>query len=571
MRRRSAVLALALFCGLPAPFAAERVVRFETDVVLSRSDTFTVEERITYDFGSDQRHGIERWIPVAYGRGQAADYHIDLSLQQATDGTGARVPVQERREGRNLVLRLGDPDTLVTGTREYRLRYTVRRGILYLQPHDEIYWNATGTEWEVPIDSAVARLEVPEGVDASGLDALCFTGQQGAVESDCTVERKPGSLSFVAKRPLHAREGLTIVTALPKGILPVPSVAAQRIDRLTDYATPWALLPFGTFAAMLLLWRTLGRDPGGREAIAARYEPPAGLSPAEVGTVLDESADLSDLTATIVDLAVKGFLRIEEQETKSFLFLTNRDYSLVKLREPEGLKPHEAALMAALFDGATSVKVSDLRNRFYIHLPRIQKALYDELSRRDTGCFAGNPRRTRQGWVGLGFVIAVAGCFLAFPPELRAIGLSIAVSGLIVLVFARAMPRRTRVGRQALREILGLREFLSRVEADRLKREGVRTRERFEAILPYAIVLGCADIWANAFADIYTEPPKWYASPDHGRPFTPRLLVSHMGQGLTTIGRAMTSQPRSAGSGSSGFGGGGFSGGGFGGGGGRSW
>jgi len=572
MKWRGPFLALALACCAPATAWAERILRFETDVLLSASDTFAVEERIAYDFGDVKRHGIERWIPVAYGRGQSADYRIEISVQQVTDGSGAPLRVQERREGRNLVLRIGDPDTVVTGAREYRIRYTVRRGILYLEPHDEIYWNATGTEWEVPIESARARLRLPDGVDAAKLEALCFTGPQGAVQSDCSIERTDGSLSFVAKRGLGAREGLTLVAALPKGVLPVPSPAARTIDRATDFASPWLLLPVATLAGMFALWRTLGRDPGaGNESVAARYDPPAGLSPAEVGTVLDESADLSDLTATIVDLAVHGFLRIEEVETKSFLFLTNRDYVLVKLREPEGRKAHERELMTALFGGADRVKVSDLRNTFYVHLPEIQKALYGELTGREGGCFATDPERTRRGWLNAGIVISVAGFFLSSPPELRIAGISCAVSGLIVLAFARSMPRRTRKGRQALQEILGLREFLSRVEADRLQREGVRTRERFEAILPYAIVLGCADAWANAFADIYTQPPAWFGSPRYDREFTPRLLVHHMGQSLTTIGRAMTSAPRSAGSGISGFGGGGSSGGGFGGGGGKSW
>lgn len=572
MRCRGPLLALALACGAPAAAQAERIVRFEIDVVLSASERFTVEERIAYDFGSGERHGIERSIPVAYGRGRAADYRIELEVEGVTDGAGAPLPFRSRRSGRDLVLRIGDPDVLVTGLREYRIRYTVRRGILYLEAHDEIYWNATGTGWEVPIEGTRARLRLPEGVDALRLDALCFTGPQGAVASDCAIERGPGSLTFVASRGLAAGEGLTLVAALPKGVLPEPSPAARTLDRASDFATPWLLLPVATLAAMILLWRTLGRDPApGGDPVAARYEPPAGLSPAEVGTVLDESADLSDLTATIVDLAVHGFLRIEEVESRGFLFLTNRDYLLVKLRDPEGRKPHERALMTALFGTADRVKASELRNRFHVHLPGIRKALYGELSRRDGGCFAGDPERTRRGWLHGGILVLVLGLSASSVPEFRAAAISAGVSGLVVLVFARAMPRRTRRGRQALQEILGFREFLSRVEADRLQREGVRTRERFEAILPYAIVLGCADAWADAFDDIYTEPPSWYGSPRYQRGFTPRLFVGHMGQGLGTIGKAMTSAPRSAGSGRSGFGGGGFSGGGFGGGGGRSW
>jgi len=147
---------------------------------------------------------------------------------------------------------------------------------------------------------------------------------------------------------------------------------------------------------------------------------------------------------------------------------------------------------------------------------------------------------------------------------------SVIVSGLVVAAFSRIMPRRTRKGRRAYEEILGFREFLVRVDRDRLERLGVDTREQFEKLLPYAIVLGMADAWADAFAEIYVEPPSWYHGYDPVGPFRPHVFVSDMGRSLESIGQALASRP-SSGGGGSGFGGGGFSGGGFGGGGGGSW
>src|SRR5262249_48490100 len=175
------------------------------------------------------------------------------------------------------------------------------------------------------------------------------------------------------------------------------------------------------------------------------------------------SADLSDLTATIVDLAVQGYLRIEEFETRTFHFFTNRDYTLTKLREPEGRKEHERELMTALFDGTPSVKVSDLREKFYVHLPAVRNALYRQLSRRDDPCFASNPERTRRGWLAGAVVVLVCGVFLTSVPRLGVVAVSVLASGLVMLLFARSMPRRTGRGRQALLEIVGLREFVARV------------------------------------------------------------------------------------------------------------
>jgi len=140
---------------------------------------------------------------------------------------------------------------------------------------------------------------------------------------------------------------------------------------------------------------------------------------------------------------------------------------------------------------------------------------------------------------------------------------------IIVAGFSRVMPRKTRRGRRAHDEILGFREFLERVDRDRLERMGTRTTEVFERLLPYAVVLGVADAWADAFADLYAEPPSWYVGPGYGGSFRPRAFVGDVGQSLHTMGQSLASSPR--GSGSSGLGGGGFSGGGFGGGGGGSW
>jgi uncharacterized membrane protein YgcG len=150
------------------------------------------------------------------------------------------------------------------------------------------------------------------------------------------------------------------------------------------------------------------------------------------------------------------------------------------------------------------------------------------------------------------------------------LGLSLGVCGGIVLLMSRVMPRRTRRGRRAQQEILGFQEFALRVEADRLERLGTRDVALFERLLPFAFVLGAADAWSEAFADLYTEPPRWYRA-QRGGSFRPRGFVTDIGQALDTAATVMTSRPRSSGSGSSGFGGGGSSGGGFGGGGGGSW
>ncbi len=562
----------ACLCGLlwlAGGAAAERIERFDVEIRADGSDAFEVLEKIRYDFESASRHGIYRTIPVRYGRGRAADYRITLDVLEVTDAVGASRPYRVRKAGSDLEIRIGSADRKVSGVQDYWVRYRIRRAVLWFEEHDEIYWNVTGNAWGIPIDSASALVILPE--IPQWTETACFTGRQGSVASACTTAPSGALVAFESDVPLGPGEGLTLVLGLPKGLLAEPSELSRFLDRVSDYVSGFSLIPVAVFAAMFAFWRRHGRDVGVGDALPVRYEPPDGLSPAEVGTVVDEKVDLPDITSTILDLAIRGFLRIEEEESSGFLFLEKKDVRLRKLREGKDLKRHEAILFNRLFSGGMdSVLVSSLKDKFYTNLPEIREALYLEVSH-TKGFFPSSPDKVRRNWGAGGVVLGVLAVLAFVMLQRLDAAIALGAAGAIVLAFSRSMPRRTRRGRKAYEEILGFREFLQRVEADRLERSGGRTAGRFEAILPHAIVLGAADEWANAFSDVYSEPPDWYVSRHRG-PFNPVILVNDVGSSLSTIGKSVSSQPApKGGSGSSGLGGGGFSGGGFGGGGGGSW
>ncbi len=566
-RLRRCLAAFVLLCAFEA--GAERVVSFEVDVHVEASGEMLVVEQIVYDFGELQRHGIYRDVPVRYDRA-TADWRIALEVVSVGDEYDAARPWTTSREGRNLRIRIGDSGRKVTGVQHYRIRYRVSRAVLFFEEHDEIYWNVTGNEWRVPIDAASASLTLPRQV-AADLRVGCFTGAQGSRYSECEANVTPaGTGWFSTRRALAPGEGLTLVLGLPKGVVHEPTASERWLARVRDFLGIATLLPLAALGFMTWLWRRTGSDRGASDAIAVRYEPPEGLSPAEVGTIVDESADVSDVTATILDLAVRGHLRIHELTSRKFLFLSDTDYRLERLASDETLKPFERKLLTALFGGADSVKVSDLRYEFHEHLAEIVVDLYDELSRGPQRFFPTAPHKVRRRWAGAGLFgvglgVVLGGSVLDFPDAL-----GVGATGAIVAGFAKAMPRRTRHGRRAYEEIVGFREFVQRVDADRLQRAGTDTQERFEALLPYAVVLGVADAWADAFAGLATRPPTWYEGTSTR--FEPRLFVDDLGRCLHSTSAALSAPPPSSGSGSSGFsGGGGMSGGGFGGGGGGSW
>jgi uncharacterized membrane protein YgcG len=563
-------LALCVLLLAPTLAPAEVIRRFDTTVRLSDSYDFEVEERIHWDFQGAQKHGIFRQIPVHYRRSYLPDYRIRIEIESVTDENGLAYPWKQRSRGDFVEVRIGDPDVTVTGEREYRIRYRVGRGLLYFDDHDELYWNATGNEWPVTIEAATASVALPAGTAASVAKHACFAGPAGSTLADCRASEDGDTLHFATLGELGPGSGLTIVVGLPKGFLPEPSALRRSLERARDFLSPWLLLPVGALVFMRRQWRSHGRDPATADAIPVRYEPPAGLTPAEVGSVLDESADTLDITATILDLAVRGLLRIEEVDSTSFLFLSNRDYRLRRTELPaDGLKAHERLLLGAVFAGGTSVLLSDLKNKFYQSIPAITRALYQELSG-DQAYFPTSPDRVRANYRMASIAIAALGLVAVWAGQSMVAVASPIVAGLIVFAFSGAMPRRTQKGRRACDEILGFREFVSRVDQDRLERSGGKSAGRFEKVLPYALVLGVADRWATAFAGIYTQPPDWYHSDRYGTGFRAQDFVSDVGRSISTMGSTLTSRPSSSGSGSSGFSGG-SSGGGFGGGGGGSW
>jgi uncharacterized membrane protein len=326
------------------------------------------------------------------------------------------------------------------------------------------------------------------------------------------------------------------------------------------------------FVGMLRLWRTRGRDPE-LAPIAAQYEPPAQMTPAELGTLVDGKPDMRDITASIVDLAVRGYLHIAEiQNDHLFGLFSSKDYTFTLKRTREQwkeLKRHEQDLLEALFAGSVaSVTLSDLKNKFYKHLPGLRDELYDRLVK--DGFYTGRPDRVRLLYTIGGIV---AGLAIGFVSSWIMIGLGMQpfagiaagiASGVIVILFGWFMPSRTSRGTRELEKVLGFREFLSRVEGDRLQRL-VKTPEMFEKYLPFAMALGVEDNWAKAFDSIYTQPPQWYSGPAGVHTFRPSVFTGDLGRMSTQAAAAMSSSPRS--SGGSGFRGG-SSGGGFGGGGG---
>lgn len=581
-RARLAGLAFAVvlpLAGMPAH--ADRggyvIDSYHTDLTVEADSEVLVEERIEVRF-VEPRHGLYRTIPVSYTDPKGYQYSLDFDLVDVRDAEGRPHGVKVRRRGHYVEVRMGDPDRTVTGVVIYRLRYRVSRALGHFPTHDELYWNAVGHEFQTTIDEATASLRLPAIFELSELRVAAYAGRFGSRDQNVEIDfPEPGVVWFAVPGRLDPLEGLTVAVGWPKGAVAEPG----PIDRLLRFlGDNWILL--APLLAFVWLWRryeAFGRDPVGRGSIVVRYEPPPGATPGEIGTIVDERVDMRDITATLVDLAIRGHLEISIENREVLFGLFDSEAIVFERRrdtDESSLLAHERLVLDGIFAGGDRVELSDLKNKFYREIPAIRDALQERMV--EQGWFRGQASRIRRRYAlggGLAGVVTLAvgvlwvklrgGVF----PHAALVPILAAVATIIVfLLFARAMPQRTRRGVELRGWALGFEEFVERVEAERL--EADRRRGVFEALLPYAMALDVAAAWARRFEDIYAEEsPRWFA----GRGVSGRLSTtdfeSSLSSAMTRAGQALASSPRS--SGSSGSGGGGSSGGGGGGGGGGSW
>lgn len=572
-----AVLILTLnliFLISPASAQDFTIDRFRSDIMINRDSSVIVKETIDVMFHRS-RHGIYRELPFKYRDELGRVITTPTRILAVTDASGKAWKYHVEKTDPVIHIRVGDPKRYVDGNQTYVITYEVENAILFLNDHDELYWNVTGNYWKAPIEEASATVSLTTKGKSKNLMVTGYEGVQGSRE-ECGYETYGDLGKFYAKRNLKVGEGLTIAFGWDKALV-FPPPPWKKFLWAINLRENWIfLLPIFSFVYMFSLWYRKGRDPRVRESVTVMYEPPKfdnrPLTPGEVGALIDEKLDPRDITSTIIGLAVKGYIKIEETKKEGLVF-EKTDYYIKKVKGPdENLTPFEKELMEDLIPAyQPGTLVSELKNKFYTNLPRLKKMIYEDLVGKKY--FLSNPEKVRNSYMTVAFVLSVFLIVALMILVTEAGGKNFVagiLTGIPIFGFGRVMPAKTRTGAMAYVDSLGFQEFMNRAEKDRLERMG--DMNLFSKFLPYAIALGVADNWAKAFEGIYQDPPDWYVSPGGFRTFTPYAFTHSFNAMTSSLGSTMFSAPRgSGGGGSGGFGGGGFSGGGFGGGGGGSW
>lgn len=597
-----AAVAVVGIIGAPVAAQAWTIDNFQADIQVKTDASINVAETIDVNFDV-AKHGVYRYIPVEYKTTDNSTATIPISevvVQQ--DGQPAKFS-KSTSDG-TIVLKIGSPNQTITGVHQYVISYTAEAVVNFFSDHDELYWNATGNNWEVPISKSTAVVHLPGSVSKDQVTVKCFTGAYGSTAQDCSAAAADNGATY------SANDYLTVVTGFPTGIVTKPA----NYDRLRhptiqdtivgDHGRWWiywlvfanVVWPLGVLVLLIWWWAAHGRDPGGKQTLIAQYDPPDNLRPALMRMVQTEKVTKEMIGATIVDLAVRGYLKITETVKPGVLGIgASKKYTLTKLKEFDrdtGLLEYEKLFLTAAFYGSeagevasemmsgnivgaikkavhnsgavtatkarATVDIDDLKLSFYKTWKEMQDSMYQRVTA--DGYFLANPKNIRMKYLVIGAVVLGIGW-----PGTMIGWLGLPISGGMIMIFSQWLPKRSAKGVEAAWHAKGFKLFLETAEKYRLQWQ--EKENIFEQYLPYAMVFGVADKWSKALAELATKQPTWFEG-QPGTVFNTMILYSALNS-FNTV--AMHTVVSPAASGGSGFGGGGFSGGGGGGGGGGSW
>ncbi len=575
----------------------DRITRYDLVVNLNDDGVADVTLDLWADFGFRPNHGPYLTYVVKQPFDDTRDRVLRYSNWRVTSDT-APDQVSVETEGQWLIVKIGDPDRVITGEHRYRISFRVEGWINSAGfdwpagplPQDELYLNVI-TDWGIPLEQVSVRVIAPGEV----LDVACWR-----VGTDpCDSATASGQVAEFVDPAIARYTPLTIAVAYPAGTFGVvePILQERWAAERAFAANPGTGVGAGLVglvggALVIRRARQKGRDeefvgltpgltpvgdPGvvgarTKRPVTVQFQPPAGFRAGQTGTLVDEVADPHDVTATIIDLAVRQYLRIVRLEDGT----RDGDWRLDRSDKPDhDLEPFEALLLAEIFKNRTSVQLSDLRTTFASSMELVQTALYDDVTRR--GWFRGNPRSARAKWAGQGVLLLLGGIGLTVLLAVRThwglVGLPVVGLGILMLALTKAAPARTAAGTAVLHQAEGFRHYLATAEANQLRFE--EREDLFSRYLPFAVAFGLTERWAHLFAQLAAQgralaQPGWYVAPYHGAAFW--SMAGTLGRDLTGFTSAATSAisaPAPGSSGGSGFSGGG--GGGVGGGGGGSW
>lgn len=639
MQKRSIVtllsLLLATFVFSTVNAQSKSLVWTRWDVLINNVDTkgnsFDVTESYDIDFTGSFRFG-SAVIPMTNldNISNVSVSENGQALRESCNQQAGTFCTENTNDGLSISYYFTRP--INNGSGQFDIGYHVDGALRIYSGGDQLWWIAIPSDhYGFPIENSTITVEMPQGyAPREGVDSVETYGVPG------TVNVKGTTITATANQAITDNDTFEIRVQYPHNPAAQPPSWQGSFDQQRAYdeqTKPLVdlglialslVIAIGGTLAIYLRWYTKGRDPQIGPVPKFLSEPPDNLSPAIVGTLIDEKADVQDVISILVDLARRGYMVMEEtQEAGLFGMGTTSKFTFKRTDKPaDDLKPYEKRMLNSLFSLRMERTMDSLRNSFYTVISSLQSDLYKGLL--DEGLFTTNPQTTRAMWSGLGVLLLVIAGVVFFVGTSAAEDVSTALMllpfaigwvGVVALIAGNVMPAKTRKGAEEAAKWRAFYEYLQNLEK---YSDVAEASKHFDDYLPYAVAFGLDRSWVRRFSAVPNVPiPYWYYPTYLGGPYRGGYIagsplphyptggsglpgpLAHAGSGgvsldsmsrnmsgglqnisngltsmLNSASRVMTSQPQSSSSGSGRWssggrgwsGGGGFGGGGSGGG-----
>lgn len=548
--------------------AEEKIDRFDTQIKIDSTGKIFVVEKIYYDFGNSSRHGIFRDIPYTKTNQNGKKFKLTLGDFQVTDDQGNKYHFSKSISNGNVSLKIGDADKLVSGKKYYQIDYTVSGAITYFEDHDELYWNFTGNDWQVPILESKNSVVLPAEIKPNDIHVVCFTGSYQSTENNCQTNVTNNSITLTSNKILQPGEGITGSIGFPKGYVAELLPKADHTDLIIKIVLIFVGLGlfFWYFIVPILVFKSRYANKKfldkNKQIVAAWFDPPKNddgifYTPAEVGVLIDKKPDYKEVTATIISLAQRGYLKIKKEEKQGLLdhLDFNDEFRFDKLKDYENdkeLKEYEKLILEGLFEDSETTTTKELKKdrQFGSDIKSFMETVVDALEEKNLFEQDLSDSRIKKllldifAWMSFNVLLIV-----------------------VNLIFRNYFIRFNKKGVDKYSKTASLFNFL-KSQDEQLDFQADRMMF-FERLLPYATAFGVEDVWINRFKDLQNIETDWYeGNIANAAAFS--AITNNIGNSIQTSMNYYSSSSSSSGF-SSGFSGGGFSGGGGGGGGGGSW
>jgi uncharacterized membrane protein len=539
-----------MFLSPPAIFAQEVINKFEVNLTAHKDGKMTVEENIEYDFGSLDRHGIYRTIPLVSPVGNLFRV-IKIDFEEIKrDGKSEKYEVDLRNK--ETEVKIGDADKTISGPHTYYIKYIVENGIgSNYEDHDEIYWNATGNDWEIPINFASITINTDFGVSQQRV--ACFTRSANFNAQFCTFPNGNSFNPINTTAVLQPGDGLTTVSAFPLNTF--PKSILQKNEPFWDpdfinfikFYIPVVLIANFILAPYLLFWYFKRKSKERLGSPSVNFDIPKDankkiISPAEAGIIDNTRLERNDVIATIFDLAIRKYIKLEEVKKVKSLRPDETDYKIIKLKEYEVLEKFERHLLDRIFEGgAKETNLTDLKKDFYLTFSYLEKDVFESLIQRRF--YIKNPK-TQMGF------LLVFGLIALFTLNI--------ILGPVLIFLSRKLNGRTQTGDKIDWQLDGLKIFLKNMSRHhKWQAKNLITVEKY---IPYAMAFGMHDDFMKQLKVVYPNyNPSWYSGSSHNFYNSYSGIYSSMNSNVTTSAPSSSSGFSSGSSGGGGGGGGGGS------------